>query len=561
MESHKLYRRLKSDEIRLLVLLPAVFGKPIECELIHSAALCSTPRWYSYTALSYEWGLSTADPDQKKCILLDGQNLPVRDNLWHALQHLRSPSEELKIWIDAICINQEDDLERNHQVGLMKEIYSKAILVHVWLGKGTPQTCYAFGLLKRFWETSGCRIHEDVEELEYIAKKKKEACPYGDENNEIEELMIPQLDDVPQKDFAFRLESETEVSRRIVVPFYSGHENWSALASITDSTYWRRIWIVQEYLLARKTRVHCGSNSIDGVVFDGALTHVLNHIAEQLPEVHPITRRNVLLISKSPGFRLSNCRSYPKSRTLLELLGICKDSEACKPRDRLYALLGLAIDAPGDQRRYAMLIDYRSTDTTVKSTFAEAFKITHEMAPLLDYMLRDAELENFRLYIENSIGEMSVRMVCNSFDSTKEGQIRLNWRNGERAIIPENYTKMTYYNGEYWLILQCDHCGTPSKGDISVHQTGTLSSIFECLHCYKSTTIYILAEDCCCESCNCERQRAKRAEDLKDWEKFINREHWHRSAIPTVNRNISFHRFLIKQERKTARRNGIRKAR
>jgi hypothetical protein len=66
----------------------------------------------SYTALSYEWG----DTKASASIVLGGCNFPIRPNLWWALWHLRGEDEAMVIWIDALCIDQENFGERNHQV-------------------------------------------------------------------------------------------------------------------------------------------------------------------------------------------------------------------------------------------------------------------------------------------------------------------------------------------------------------------------------------------------------------------------------------------------------------
>jgi hypothetical protein len=86
-----------------------------------------------YTAISYTWG----DPYPQHVIEMDGTLFPIRDNLYHALQaisELERPALHY-FWIDSICINQADVLERNHQVGQMKTIFSNANPVIAWLGQ------------------------------------------------------------------------------------------------------------------------------------------------------------------------------------------------------------------------------------------------------------------------------------------------------------------------------------------------------------------------------------------------------------------------------------------
>ncbi|OQN96190.1 hypothetical protein B0A48_17697 [Cryoendolithus antarcticus] len=83
----------------------------------------------SYTALSYEWGL----PTSPGAIVLNGESRSVRRNLYNALaylpDHITGP-----VWVDALCIDQANAHERNHQVRAMGEIYGCASLVIAWLG-------------------------------------------------------------------------------------------------------------------------------------------------------------------------------------------------------------------------------------------------------------------------------------------------------------------------------------------------------------------------------------------------------------------------------------------
>lgn len=85
------------------------------------------------TALSYAWGDKL---DSRNIRVGDDASVTVRDNLWWFL-YLQSLtiSEPVLFWIDAICINQSNVHERNHQVGLMKRIYANATNVFIWLGR------------------------------------------------------------------------------------------------------------------------------------------------------------------------------------------------------------------------------------------------------------------------------------------------------------------------------------------------------------------------------------------------------------------------------------------
>ncbi|KAF5530785.1 cytochrome P450 monooxygenase [Fusarium mexicanum] len=87
-----------------------------------------------FHALSYEWG----DPKLTEAITVNGHSIQVTQNLANALRyapkHIEPTEGRLRIWADAICINQKSDEEKNHQVPLMGDIYSMADVVLCWLG-------------------------------------------------------------------------------------------------------------------------------------------------------------------------------------------------------------------------------------------------------------------------------------------------------------------------------------------------------------------------------------------------------------------------------------------
>ncbi|KAI8961906.1 heterokaryon incompatibility protein-domain-containing protein [Daldinia sp. FL1419] len=84
----------------------------------------------SYEALSYSWG---NDRPTKTCIC-NGQEMPIQNNLDSALRYLRRPDVDRFVWIDALCINQNDNQEKAFQIRRMMGIYSKASTVLIWLG-------------------------------------------------------------------------------------------------------------------------------------------------------------------------------------------------------------------------------------------------------------------------------------------------------------------------------------------------------------------------------------------------------------------------------------------
>ena len=74
-------------------------------------------------------------PTDKAGIWLQGMRLSITQNLSAALHRLRLPKEPRVFWVDAICINQDDVVERNQHIGIMRHIYKSAREVMVWVGE------------------------------------------------------------------------------------------------------------------------------------------------------------------------------------------------------------------------------------------------------------------------------------------------------------------------------------------------------------------------------------------------------------------------------------------
>jgi hypothetical protein len=106
---------LELKQIRILTLLPGSSEDPIK-GFLGTMSLDDNPE---YEALSYVWG----DPKITHLICVDGADYAVTTNLETALRYIRLKDCPRKMWIDAICINQSDISERNHQVKKMRLIY------------------------------------------------------------------------------------------------------------------------------------------------------------------------------------------------------------------------------------------------------------------------------------------------------------------------------------------------------------------------------------------------------------------------------------------------------
>lgn len=100
-----------------------------------------------YTAVSYYWG----DPTPASTIkFLNGESLPISQTIRTLFYALSKTESELRLtmWIDALCINQEDMAERESQVLMMGNVFSSATKVFLWLGEGDVTSATAFRSLK-----------------------------------------------------------------------------------------------------------------------------------------------------------------------------------------------------------------------------------------------------------------------------------------------------------------------------------------------------------------------------------------------------------------------------
>lgn len=180
--------------------------------------------WGDYMALSYFWG--SVEP--KRHILLNGLQFPVTSNLWDALAQLRQSHrvrQGFKLWIDAICINQQDVAERNHQVSLMRDIYASAWQVVVWLGGEADDSDLAIITLR--WLASVVRDRPSMTTF-YREKKQIDARPF----------------------FIKWATYESPLRKDVN----------KALFHLFTRPYWRRMWILQEVAMARPdSPVLCGS--------------------------------------------------------------------------------------------------------------------------------------------------------------------------------------------------------------------------------------------------------------------------------------------------------------
>lgn len=130
----------RHDSVRLLRLLPHQDrDADIQCELFEYV-LENSCGPHLYEALSYVWG----DAKEQLPIFIHGNRIEVTSTLHTALVHLRNHSIHRVLWIDAICIDQQNQVEKEHQIQFMATVYSQAYRVLVWLGEAAADSDLVF---------------------------------------------------------------------------------------------------------------------------------------------------------------------------------------------------------------------------------------------------------------------------------------------------------------------------------------------------------------------------------------------------------------------------------
>ncbi|KAF3066322.1 Heterokaryon incompatibility protein 6, OR allele [Daldinia childiae] len=122
---------LSKTEIRILDLLPSSglnnSDVPIKCQ----TRVVPFPTDIEFETLSYVWGTV----QDVTTISVDGKDVPITTNLAATLKRIRLSNEIRTIWVDQLCINQQDEEEKGNQVALMGRIYSTTTQCLIWLGE------------------------------------------------------------------------------------------------------------------------------------------------------------------------------------------------------------------------------------------------------------------------------------------------------------------------------------------------------------------------------------------------------------------------------------------
>lgn len=289
--SQFIYSPLRSSQnIRLLQLAPGkpgYRGSPVECTLITA----SVGDAHKYEALSYTWG----SRDGSKTIKCNSVNLEVTKSLYAALSRLRHRDRIRTLWVDALCINQRDALERNQQLGLMGTIYQGADKVVAWIGEETDATEAVIGLF-----SSLRALEPRKQRLVYL------------EPATLEQMGLP----------------------REQAPV------WAAVRQFFRRAWFERVWVIQEAANASKLDIVCGLKHIEW----DELVYAARCIAESQMFAATDTAmicQHIVFIDQCRGMLQ---RNKQERLSLLDLLYRSRRCGASDLRDKIYGLYPIAKD-------------------------------------------------------------------------------------------------------------------------------------------------------------------------------------------------------------------------
>ncbi|KAI0456681.1 heterokaryon incompatibility protein-domain-containing protein [Xylaria acuta] len=262
--------------IRLLILLKGSHRDPVRCRLEH-VSLTDEPE---YEALSYTWGDSSATQP----IQVNDDPRPVTRNLVSALQHLRHEDHDRYLWVDAVCINQADTAERGQQVSIMGQIYSKAKSVVVWLGPEesvAPDALRPYSFLKRLPDLPQLKttLNERLPEELSTSSSSQLYIDDGERKNSSEVFM----DDTVLLAFTVLYMLSQDAHILALVKQGTAEQDsfreriLGALLEIFERSWWSRMWVVQEIVLAREVTVMYGQISAPWEIFASAGLTIERH--------------------------------------------------------------------------------------------------------------------------------------------------------------------------------------------------------------------------------------------------------------------------------------------
>ena len=319
--SHYSYEDIGADQVRLVCVHTGLHHDIIHCHLetVNSKDL----ERRSYRALSYAWGNDNATEDIYVTISHESQllgqtlsssssrTLQIRPNLFKALQSLRSPSEDIWFWVDAICINQQDSFEKTHQLSKMMDIYRNAESVCIWIG-----------------ETGNPKSNDGEKAMDFV----------------------PSIVNLSLLD---RMVKGETIDESIAI-------NWVEFANLLRRPWFQRRWVIQEVASAAQASVHCGSKCLNWIDFADAIQLFMENIEsirsayaksrlsqwnpDALNHIESVGAAAIVNAAKNVVRKSNTGKILSRPSDIETLVTTFVHFEVSDPRDTVYALLSLASD-------------------------------------------------------------------------------------------------------------------------------------------------------------------------------------------------------------------------
>jgi hypothetical protein len=315
------YEALEKRQIRVVHLYPTKGSGLMYCT-IERVSIDDNP---TFEALSYTWGTSPG----RYQIQVGASVLSIGKNLAVALRTLSSGDKLRTIWIDAICIDQSNAAERNHQVRFMKDIYTRASSVVIWLGEAADGSDALLDYLDTLDASSAL-----VEHRAWIDYEEEWSWDKG-------------------------------------VSFQQPPVAQETVDALLCRPWFGRVWIQQEAAVNAHTKVQCGSKT---VTWDQLFSLVWDY---QKPSGEGFAKdqfsidalRSSVLITLIQSYR------YPDISTLLlDILRDCTYAGATDPRDRIFGIQNLARDP--DLDKLLLEPDYNDDVVVVYTKLAKRYLAT-----------------------------------------------------------------------------------------------------------------------------------------------------------------------------------------
>lgn len=360
-----------------------------------------------YEALSYTWGSHV----KSDLITLGGTAFPVTSNLFAALRALRNEHADSILWIDAVCINQDDIFERSQEVLRMLRIYQRAERVVVWLGETSDDSTFAIDHLLSLvsqWNYDHDRMAQLLVNTATSTFILGAAIIYAVRSRPFPAIWTvtyyARL--IPASTGLILLASRIitfwfffELGLCVFIGYRRATVMATDMASIPEAravkalesffmrAWFRRVWVVQEIAAAQDAMILCGPVSIS--------------LRDMCIACDQIERRIIRSSTRNPyaDSQFQRCRPFrdmfnpnklssKKSRLRWDLQSLLihfSNFGATRPHDKVYGLLGLASEFhhQEEERGAIMAPDYT---LPLNKVYAETAKFVIMWSGRLDIL-------------------------------------------------------------------------------------------------------------------------------------------------------------------------------